>query len=120
MRYKYSRKNKYNNQKYLVNDIKFDSKKEAIRYLYLKSLEDEGKISDLKRQVPFIIQDSYIRTDGKLIRPIKYIADFTYTKVTNGKVENVVEDVKGVKTDVYKLKKKLVEKKYDIIINEVY
>lgn len=116
MRYKYSRSNKYNNQKYLVNGIKFDSKLEAKRYLQLKELEKNGTIKDLKRQVPFIIQDEYKRKDGKKIRPITYKADFTYINDLNNLV---VEDTKGYRTDVYKLKKKLVEKKYNIIIQEI-
>lgn len=102
---------KYKNQKTVVDGEKFDSKKEANDYQELLFLERRGIITDLKRQVPFVLIEK-----SKYGRAIKYIADFTYI---NSKGKLVVADSKGVKTDVYKLKKRLMAEKYDIEIEEL-
>lgn len=93
---------KYGNKKTIINGIKFDSKKESERYLVLKDMLKNKEIEDLQLQPKFLLQDSY-RYNEKTIRKIYYIADFSYKK--DGKL--VVEDVKGKKTEVYKLKRKL-------------
>ena len=100
---------KYNAKKTVVDGIKFDSKKEAKRYKELKALELVGKIDRLELQPRFLLQDGF-RYEGKAIRKIEYVADFLYRDLST--YELVVEDVKGVKTDVYKLKKKLFLKRY--------
>lgn len=100
---------KYNAKKTVVDGIKFDSKKEAERYKELKALELVGKIDRLELQPRFLLQDGF-RYEGKAIRKIEYVADFLYRDLST--YELVVEDVKGVKTDVYKLKKKLFLKRY--------
>ena len=108
---------KYNSRKTIIDGITFDSKKEAKRYLELKNKQDEGEISDLRLQVPFELVPSFtIEIDGKKRkrRNIRYIADFVYYE--NG--QKVVEDVKGRKTEIYKLKKKLFEYKYNVTIKE--
>ena len=105
---------KYRNTKVSVDGILFDSAKEARRYTELKLLQRGGYISDLKLQVPFVLIPSQ-RKDGKLIeRKCSYIADFVYTE--NG--EQVVEDVKGVRTEVYRLKRKLMYLVHGIKIRE--
>ncbi len=109
-------KSKYRNKKVVVDGITFDSLKESKRYKELKELEHYGYIKDLELQPKFLIQGKY-KKNGKTIRAIHYIADFRYFDVEKGKY--VIEDVKGVKTDVYKLKKKLVEKIYDIEVVEI-
>lgn len=102
-------KSKYNAQKVTVDGIKFDSRKEAERYKELKALQRVGKIDRLELQPRFVLMDGF-RYEGKAIRKIEYIADFLYRDLST--YELVVEDVKGVKTDVYKLKKKLFLKHY--------
>lgn len=87
------------------------SGKEAKRYEQLLLLENAGKITDLKKQVRFELIPAY----SKIQRAMFYIADFTYFE---GK-EFIVEDVKGFRTDVYKLKKKLFYHTYKILIREV-
>ena len=101
--------NKYGAVKTTVDGIVFDSKREAVRYMELMVLQKNGQISRLELQPKY---DCII--DGKKI--CTYRADFRYfTK--NG---NIVEDVKGVKTPVYRLKKKLVEALYaGVIIQEI-
>ena len=100
----FRRQSKYRNSKVSVSGIRFDSKKEAKRYQELSLLLKAGKIKDLVLQPKFLLQESFTY-NGKKERPIYYIADFQYMEVSTGKI--VVEDVKGIKTDVYKLKRKL-------------
>lgn len=104
-----NKKSKYHAKKTVLDGITFDSKKEAKRYLELKAMEKVGTIKNLQLQVPFILIEK-----SKYGRSIKYVADFVYNR--NG--SKVVEDVKGVKTPVYKLKKRLMAEKYGIIVLE--
>lgn len=100
---------KYRNLKTEVNGITFDSKKEAKRYQELKLLERAKVISDLRLQVPYVLFPK-----SQYGRVVKYIADFVY--IENG--QEIVEDCKGMRTDVYKLKKRLMAEKYGIVIKE--
>lgn len=103
--------NKYGAIKTEIDGITFDSKKESKRYLELVAMQKVGTISKLRRQNAFILQEGFVNSQGQKIRPIIYIADFTYEK--GG--QKYVEDCKGGKatqTDVFKIKKKLFEKKY--------
>lgn len=102
--------NKYNNKKVMLDGYKFDSKKEARRYQELKLLQVAGKIRDLELQPVFLLQEGFIK-HLKRIRAITYVADFKYIDTESNKV--IVEDVKGVKTDVFKIKYKLFLKRYD-------
>lgn len=99
--------NKYRNKKVIVEDYVFDSLQESKRYKELKLLLRAGQISNLELQPHFLLQDSF-KKNGKTYRKIEYIADFKY--IENGKT--IVEDVKGLQTDVFKIKHKLFEKKY--------
>lgn len=99
--------NKYRNKKVIVEDYVFDSIEESRRYKELKLLLRAGKISNLELQPHFLLQEGF-KKNGKTYRKIEYIADFIYEE--NGKT--IVEDVKGMQTDVFKLKHKLFEKKY--------
>lgn len=108
---------KYNNQKVVIDGIEFASKHEGYRYIELKYLERAGIISDLRLQVPFeLIPTLRDEATGKVLeKRMKYIADFTYMQ--NGKM--IVEDAKGCRTDVFKIKKKLMLYKFNIQIKEV-
>lgn len=106
---------KYGNKKTVVDGITFDSKKEANRWCELKLMERAGLITELYRQFPFKILPGQ-RRNGKVVeRPVWYYADFVYRE--NG--ELVVEDAKGFRTDVYKLKKKMMLYFFNIRIKEV-
>ncbi len=125
------RRRKYGNTKIMVDGIQFDSKREAARYRELKLLERAGVISFLQRQTKFqLIPDQHApsnaiytkgprkgqRKPGKLLEhECSYIADFCY--IRNG--ETVVEDAKGYRTEVYRIKKKLMLERYGIQIREV-
>lgn len=115
------KKTKYFSKKVEVDGIKFDSRKEADRYLYLKEQEYHALISDLQMQVSFVlipaqyeerIEYTPKKRKKKLVnklleKKIVYKADFVYTK--DGEV--VVEDVKGYRNStayaVYVIKRKL-------------
>lgn len=103
-------RNKYHAEKTIIDGIKFASKKESKRYQELKLLEKEGVIKDLKLQVPFVLFEK-----NEYGRVIKYVADFTYYKDD----QYVVEDVKGILTPLYKLKKRIVAEHFGIKIKEV-
>ena len=92
----------------VVDGIRFASKREARRYGELKLLEKAGKISELDLQPRFkiLIGDELICT---------YVADFDYVDEND---DHVVEDVKGVKTAIYRLKAKLMKAVHGITIKE--
>ena len=116
MKRAFIKKHKYNAKKVVIDGIEFPSEKEGERYIELKMLEKAGKIKDLKLQPVFLLQEGFYY-QGKAIRQITYRADFEYV---NEKGERVVEDVKGFRTEVYKLKKKLFLKKYpDVVFKEI-
>ena len=103
-------RNKYHNRK----TKGFDSAKEWRRNQELEALQRAGEISELNRQVPFVLMSSYTIADEttkqgfRTIREIRYIADFTY-RLKDG--TRIIEDVKGMQTDVFKIKRKLLERK---------
>lgn len=99
---------KYHAKPQIVDGIRFASKAEARRYCELKMLEKKGAIADLKTQVAYPIHVAGIRVG-------KYLADFVYTAPEG----QVVEDVKGVRTQIYRFKKRCVEAEHKITITEV-
>lgn len=104
---------KYHNKKIVINGIKFDSKLEAERYGQLKMMERAGVITGLELQPCFELVPAFEK-NGKKWRKMTYIADFQYFSCAEGKC--IVEDVKGsekVLTDVFRLKQKLFEYRYD-------
>ena len=116
---------KYHSRKVINEDGVFDSRKEYKRWCELKAMENAGMIQDLQRQVcieliPAIREPDTVgkrggRIKGKLIeRKANYIADFVYTE--NG--VKIVEDVKGVRTKDYILKRKILLWRYGIQIRE--
>lgn len=107
---------KYRAVKTKVNNIMFDSKLEAKRYTELLMMEKSGRIEKLELQPSFLLQPSF-KKNGKTYRKIEYIADFKYYDTIKGKW--VIEDTKGIETDVFKIKKKLFEYKYEDLELEI-
>lgn len=106
---------KYHNRKTIVDGITFDSKAEAERYQELVLLQKSGVISNLQLQPTFELIPTF-KKNGKTYRKTVYKADFSY--FDHDVERTIIEDVKGVKTPVYKLKKKLFEylyKDYEIL-----
>ena len=115
----FRKQNKYGNKKTVIDGIKFDSKKEGERFLQLKKLLDAGIIGDITVHPEFLLQEKFTDSSGKKHREIKYEADFKYFDKKIGKI--IVEDVKGMRTQIYKLKKKLFLKimpKYMIFVEK--
>lgn len=114
--------NKFHNHKVTIDNIVFDSKREANRYGELKTLEKSGIIKNLELQKKFELVPTqyeevdtgevYARGEKKGLPKMKkvcrekavdYIADFVYER--DGKT--IVEDVKGMRTKDYIIKRKL-------------
>ena len=104
---------KYNNKKVIVDGHKFDSNKEALRYKFLKKIQEIGEIKELELQKSFELAPSVI-INGRKKPALKYKADFTYIH----KGQWIVEDVKGVLTAVYKIKRHLMKSVHGIDILE--
>lgn len=118
---------KYKAKKVKYNNETFDSKKELSRYLQLLDLQEQGDIHSLARQVEFELiptqrEPDTINKRGKikkgktLERSVKYIADFVYITKNN---EYIVEDVKGIRTKEYIIKRKLMLYLLKIKIKEI-
>ena len=114
---------KYHNNITITSDgIKHASQKEASRWCELKLLEKAGKISDLKRQVRFVLIPSLYEhsSNGRkrcLERSCVYVADFVY--IDNDTGQKIVEDTKGTRTKEYIIKRKLMLYLHDIRIREL-
>jgi hypothetical protein len=103
------RRSKYNAKPVEIDGIRFDSTAEAMRYRELLLMEQAGEIWNLKCHVRYEILAAFDH-DGKHERPIFYEADFIYfDRLTK---RTTIEDVKGVKTAVYKIKRKLFLARY--------
>jgi hypothetical protein len=97
-------KSKYNSSRAICNQgHTHASIKEANRCSELNLMAKAGVITNLKQQPEFILQMAF-KYQGKTIREIKYRADFSY-RYKKGKF--VIEEVKGFKTGIYNLKKKM-------------
>ena len=104
-----TRANKYGAKRTTVDGISFASQKEARRFSELKLLERAGEVQQLQlqRSFPLHVGGEHIAT---------YRADFCY-RTPDGAF--VVEDVKGFRTPVYRLKKKLMKGLFQIDVQEV-
>lgn len=120
-----SKASKYHAEKDERNGIKFDSKKEARRYDELMLMLKAGKIRRLRLQPEFTLQEAYITPEGERIRAIRYRADFSYERDAGPDTYGyshwlkVVEDVKGVRTSDYKIKRKAFRARYGYDITEI-
>lgn len=129
----YGKKSKYKAQKAQIRKSdgsveSFDSKKEARRFVELRFMEQAGKVENLQRQVKFVLIPAQREEDrigksggiikGKVIeREVAYYADFVYSDRESG--ETVVEDVKGIRTKEYILKRKMMLYFHGIRIKEI-
>lgn len=123
--------NKYRNKKVTLDGIEFDSRKEAQRWFELKMLERAGEIQALQRQVKYILIPKQVETyerygktgkrlaDGERVieKECAYYADFVYMDNRTRKL--VVEDTKGMRTDAYIIKRKLMLERFGIRIKEI-
>jgi hypothetical protein len=108
---------KYNNEKVRTGDgLTFDSRAEYRHWLHLCWMLKTGQIRDLRRQVAFELAPG-VRIAGRLRPPLRYIADFVYTNAKSG--VQVVADVKGAATDVWRVKRHLMATVHGIEVREV-
>lgn len=119
-------RNKYHNKKTMRiidgKPVEFASKKEAERYGDLRLLERAGRIRSLERQHDFVLLPTQRDAKGEILEhAVRYRADFTYYEhdEKTGKWRYVVEDVKGMRTSTYLIKRKLMLKEHGIRIREV-
>jgi hypothetical protein len=104
------RSQKYKNTPTVIGDRRFASKAEAQRFIELSLLQRVGQIADLECQprFPLVVNGVKVCT---------YVADFRYSEVATGRV--IIEDVKGVRTREFVIKKKLMAAVHGIDIQEV-
>lgn len=100
--------NKYNARKTKIDGYTFDSKAEGEYYLILKEKHRRGEIQGFKLQPRYLLLESF-RKNGKTYRKTEYVADFEVYHL-DGSTQ--VVDVKGVKSEAFKIKHKLFEKRY--------
>ena len=116
---------KYDNRKCTVTipgsvkQITFDSVKEARRFGELELMKNTGKIRDLRLQVNFTLQEGFTTAAGERVRPIVYRAGFVYQEPSPTGWRTIVEDVKGVRTKEYSMKRKMMLEKFGVDIREV-
>lgn len=101
-------RSKYRNKKVQLDGHTFDSKAEARYYQQLKLMERAGEILFFRLQPRYRLLDGFEK-HGKKHRPIDYVADFEVHH-KDGSIE--VVDIKGYKTDVFRIKEKMFNKKY--------
>lgn len=113
-----TRGTKYGNRRVraLTGEV-LDSRREARRYQELLLLQRAGEITDLRRQVKYVLIPTQRGKDGRVIeRECSYYADFVYCDRSGAEV---VEDAKGFRTEVYRIKRKLMLQVYGVRIVEV-
>lgn len=112
------RRTKYGNKRTTVGGITYDSKREAKRAGELELLQKAKAIGGLLRQVPFKLH-TFSKEEQGMVVIGHYIADFTYWEYQDGGGEKyVVEDVKGMKTELYRWKARHMKAEYGIEIRE--
>lgn len=107
---------KYHSRKAVLDGIVFDSQLEANRYAELKLLERAGEITDLRTQVRYTLIPSQKKPSGGTERACTYTADFVYKDKSGGEI---VEDTKGMKTQQYTIRRKLMLWVHGVEIKEI-
>jgi len=111
---KSAKPSKYRNEKCESGGIKFDSKREMMRWHDLVQMQARGEISELELQVPFVLAPAVV-INGRKRPALRYVADFVYEK--DGKT--VTEDVKGRVTEGFRIKRHLMKAVLGVDIVEV-
>lgn len=129
-----AKRGKFGAKRTTVGGLTFDSKREAARYVVLEMRLKAGDLRRLRVQpryalCPLVIDGADVRNlnkgtpSGRRMPVCEYVADFEYEESDRGHGgvtwTLVVEDVKGARTDIYKLKKRWFEAQYGMAIHEV-
>ena len=104
---------KYHSRKVTLDGMQFDSHREACRYRELSLLQRAGEISDLRTQVKYTLVPAQKKPSGGTERAVTYTADFVYRDKSG---REIVEDAKGVRTQQYIVRRKLLLYVYGIEI----
>lgn len=113
-----NKRSKFGAVKTTIDGITFDSKREAARYQVLAAWLKNGDIRKLRRQHAFTLD--VVTPSGEVVQIGTYRSDFDYEEVIPfGGMAWIVEDAKGMRTDIFKWKKRHVEAQYGIVIHEV-
>lgn len=107
---------KYHSRKVTLDGIEFDSHREARRYRDLSLLQRAGEISDLRTQVKYTLVPAQKKPSGGTERAVTYTADFVYRDKAG---REIVEDAKGVRTQQYIIRRKLMLFVHGIEVREV-
>ncbi|MGL4576995.1 MAG: DUF1064 domain-containing protein [Burkholderiaceae bacterium] len=108
--------NKYRNKPVTIGGEKYRSQREADRHRNLTLLQTAGEIAGLTREVPFVLAPGVKFERDKRAKPaLRYVADFVYTTKFG---QTVVEDCKGVRTQVYRIKRHLMKVTHGIEVFE--
>lgn len=101
-----------------IDGERYASLREARRHRELIALARAGRVANLRREVPFVLAPS-VRLDGEpRAKPaLRYVADFVYTDTATG--AEVIEDAKGMQTQVYRIKKHLMASVLGLQVREV-
>lgn len=105
-----AKKQKYNNKKIYIDDIKFDSRDESLYYLHLKTLKKKGIVKEFELQPKYELIPKF-QYQGQNRRAMTYAPDFIVTDSDNNVT---VIDVKsmGTATQQGELRRKLFEYYY--------
>jgi hypothetical protein len=107
-------RSKYGNQKVEYDGETFDSQAEFYRYLQLLALLQEGEIAELQVHPSYVVIDAFTNAAGHRHSKNTYAPDFVYIDTATD--QPVYEDVKGVETAEFKLKRKLFEQRYGVAL----
>jgi hypothetical protein len=110
---------KYRNTPREVNGEKYRSKREMERHQVLLLLQKAGRISQLRREVPYVLAPA-VKIAGRTKPALRYFADFVYLEHSSKTRDSheIVEDCKGVRTEVYRIKRHLMATVHGIEIRE--
>lgn len=109
------------NAKAQKKSLGFDSTQKADRFEQLSIMQTSGQIRDLRLMMEFTLQPAYTTPAGVRVRPIRFIADFTYWRRNGEAWEYVVEAVKGKSTMTkdYRMKKEMMAARLGVDIEEI-
>ena len=110
-------RSKYGNKPCVIGGEKYRSQREAARHQSLLLQQRAGLLANLCREVPFPLAPRAL-IDGRWRPALRYFADFVYDLTTPAGLVRVVEDAKGVRTPVYRIKRHLMMTVHGVAILE--
>lgn len=104
---------KYGNKHVIVGSQRFDSMREARRWLVLEGRLRRGEISGLERQVTYVLAPSVKIAGEKRARPaLRFKADFRYVETASG--QTIVDDTKGYSDTAFRIRQHLMKSVHNV------